>query len=97
MRRDQADEADGARDGHRAADAERNAENRPQPQAADIDAETLRGFLAEAERAKRMAPAHQDRGPRDDERQRQHHMAKAAVFQRTQQPERDLQRSEGIA
>ena len=57
MRRHQADEADGAGDRDRAADAERDADDHHQPQPADIDAEALRGLLAEAERAKGVALA----------------------------------------
>ena len=60
MRRDQADEADGAGHRDRAADAERDACDHEQPQPADIDAEALRGLLAEAERAKGAALAEQD-------------------------------------
>ena len=48
MRRDQPDEADGAGDRDRAADPERDARDHDQPQPGDIDAEALRGFLAEA-------------------------------------------------
>ena len=47
MRRDQADEADGAGHRDRAADPERHARDHQQPQPADIDAEALRGLLAE--------------------------------------------------
>ena len=60
MRRDQADEADGAGDRDRAADPERDARDHHQPQAADIDAEALRGLLAERERAEGVALAEQD-------------------------------------
>ena len=60
----------------------------------DIDAEALRGLLAEAERAKGAALAEQDDAARDDERQRQHDVLKAAVLQRAEQPERDLQHHE---
>jgi hypothetical protein len=69
MRRNQPDEADGAGDGDRAADAERDARNHEQPQAADIDAEALRGFFAETQRAKRMALAEQHDRAGNDERQ----------------------------
>ena len=68
-----------------------------QPQPADIDAEALRGLLAEAERAKGVALAPQDDRARHDERQRQHDVPKAAVLQRAEQPERDFQHHEGIA
>ena len=97
MRRDQADEADGAGDRDRAADAERDARNHDQPQPADIDAEALRGLLAQAERAKGMALAEQHDRAGDDERQRQHDVLKAAVLQRAEQPERDFQHHERIA
>ena len=72
-------------------------ENHEQPQTSDIDAEALRGFLAEAQRAKGVALAEQDDRAGNDERQRQHDMLKAAVLQRAEQPERDLQHHEGIA
>ena len=81
MRRDQADEADGAGHGNRAADAKRDACDHQKPQPADIDAEALRGLLAEAERAKGVALAPQDDRAGHDERQRQHDVAKAAIFQ----------------
>ena len=47
MRRDQADKPDGAGHRDRAADAERDAGDHHQPQPADIDAEALRGLLAQ--------------------------------------------------
>ena len=81
----------------RAADAERDADDHHQPQPADIDAEALRGLLAEAERAKGVALAQQDDRARRDERQRQHDVAKTAILQRAEQPERDFQHHEGIA
>ena len=55
-----ADETDAAGDGDRAADAEGYARYHHQPQPADIDAEALRGFLAEAERAKGVALAEEN-------------------------------------
>ena len=96
MRRDQADEADGAGDRDRAADAERDAGDHEEPQAAHIDAEALRGLFAERERAEGVALRHQQHGADGDERQRQHDVAEAAVLQRAEQPERDLQRGERI-
>jgi hypothetical protein len=64
MRRDEADEANGA--GHRdgSADAERDAQNHHQPEPRDIDAEALRGLLAQAQRAEGAALAEQDEPPR---------------------------------
>ena len=63
MRRDQADEADRARDRDRGADAERDAGDHGEPQAAHIDAEALRGLLAEGEDAKRVTPANSSTAP----------------------------------
>ncbi len=96
MRRDQADEGDDAGDGHSAAGAERHAGNGHDPHPRDIDTQALRGLFAKAEHTIRMTLAHQDGCADKDERQRQHHMAEAAVFQRAEQPESDLQGRERV-
>src|SRR5204863_8736662 len=97
LRPDQADETDGAGNGHPAADAERDARYHGEPQPADIDAQALRGLLAEAQRTKSAALAEQNDRPRGDERQRQHDMAETAILQRTEQPKRNFKRRKGIA
>ena len=96
MRGDQTDKADGSADGDRATDPQRNTCDHQQPQPADIDAKALRGFFAKAQRTKSAALADQDDGACDDERQREHDMAEAAVLQRAEQPERDFERGKGI-
>src|ERR1700682_6184045 len=90
VRRNQADETNGAGHGDRATDAERDAYDHQEPQPADIDAKALRSLLAEAERAEGVARAKQDHRSRHDERQRQHDMTKAAILKRAEQPERDF-------
>src|ERR1700722_9663517 len=97
MRRHQANEADRAGDGDRTADAERGAQDYPEPQPANIDTKTLCGLLAEAERAKRVALAYENNRTRRDERQRQHDVAETAVLQRAEQPKRDFEHHERIA
>ena len=72
-------------------------EDHQKPQPADIDTKALRRLLAEAERAKGVALAQQNDRARDNERQRQHDMAKTAILQRAEQPERDFEHHERIA
>src|SRR6202012_1727071 len=97
MWRDQPDEADGAGHRDRATDAERDARYHPKPEAVDVDAKALRRLLAKAERTESIALAEQDDRARDNERQRQHDMTEAAILERTEQPERNLERHKRIA
>ena len=96
MRRDEADEADGARHRHRGADAESHGEDDDEAKPADIEAEAFGGLLAESQQAEALPMPRQQRGRDHNEGQRQHDMADAAVFQRSEQPEGDLQGREGI-
>src|SRR5882672_9436770 len=97
MRRDQADETNGASDGHRPPDAERDAHDHDEPELPDLDAKALRRFLAEAEGTERIALAPQDARAGHDERQRQHDVTETAILQRAEQPERNFEHHEGIA
>jgi len=92
MRRHQPDETDRARDRNRGADAERNGDHHHDAGAVDVDAKRGGGVLAERERAKAGAcsasrtqlASRNGRG--DDE------MIDAAILERAEQPERDLER-----
>ena len=55
VRRDEADEADGAGDGDTGADRRRDAGNDAKADGGEVEAEARRGLLAEGERAKGAA------------------------------------------
>ncbi len=61
MRNDEADETDGAGDGGRRADGERGAGDDARAQGFQVDAEVLRGLLAERERVERAPRRQQQR------------------------------------
>ena len=97
MRRDQADEADGAGDGDRAADAERDAEitssrSRPTstPRLCAVSSPRLSARKALRWLNRMIAPATMNGSASMTWR-------KAAILQRAEQPERDLQHHERIA
>ncbi len=93
---DEADEADGARHGDGCADAERDREDDDKAQPAHVEAQAFGRLLAQREQAEALAVGHEQHGCHDDEGQGQQDMAHAAVFQRAQQPEGDLERCEGV-
>ena len=64
--------------------------------AGEIESKALRRFLAERQRPEGAAVPEQKHHPDQHEGQRDQHMPHAAILERAEQPEGDLERSEGV-